>query len=110
MKEAQDINHDKLMELFGNVFSHISGAVGLLMSYLEIKTGLYSKIEEMGSCTAKSSSDVNRHGRKIFARNGCQPMPYRPYHFEAETSEFFYLSPEQAVVFCEKESLNALNN
>ena len=58
MNEAQDINHDKLMELFGNVFSHISGAVGLLMSYLGDQTGLYSKIEEMGSCTAKSLSDA----------------------------------------------------
>ena len=68
MNEAQEINHDKLMELFGNVFSHISGAVGLLMSYLGDQTGLYSKIEEMGSCTAQISSRCNRHGRKIFAR------------------------------------------
>ena len=57
------------------MFSHISGAVGLLMSYLGDQTGLYSKIEEMGSCTAKSLSDATDMDER-YLQNGCQPMPH----------------------------------
>ena len=86
MNEAQDINHDKLMELFGNVFSHISGAVGLLMSYLGDQTGVYRAMDKLGSAgvSAIAAEAKVAHGYITF---------------EAETEEF-YLSPEQAVVFC----------
>ena len=99
MNEAQEINHDKLMELFGNVFSHISGAVGLLMSYLGDQTGLYSKIEEMGSCTAKSLSDATDMDERYLQEWLSANAAHGYITFEAETEEF-YLSPEQAVVFC----------
>ena len=58
MSQSQEINHDKLIDLFGNVFSQISGAMGLMMSYLGDQTGLYKKIEELGSCNAKSLAEV----------------------------------------------------
>ena len=29
MSQSQEVNHDKLMDLFGNVFSQISGAMGV---------------------------------------------------------------------------------
>ena len=58
MSEQTSVDHEKVMQLFGSVFNDVAGSVAIMMSYLGDQTGLYSKIEEMGSCTAQSLADA----------------------------------------------------
>ncbi len=62
MSQSQEVNHEKLMNLFGNVFSHISGAVGLMMSYLGDQTGSVCKDRRIGVLLGQDISRSYRHG------------------------------------------------
>ena len=99
MSKVREVDHDKLMDLFGHVFSHISGAVGLMMSYLGDQTGVYRKIEELGACNAKTLAEEldmdERYLQEWLSSNAAHG--YITYD---SNSAQFSLTPEQAVVFC----------
>lgn len=99
MSQSQEVNHDKLMDLFGNVFSQISGAMGLMMSYLGDQTGLYKKIEELGSCNAKSLAEVTDMDERYLQEWLSSNAAHGYISYDAGSDEFS-LTPEQAVVFC----------
>jgi ubiquinone/menaquinone biosynthesis C-methylase UbiE len=99
MSQSQEVNHEKLMNLFGNVFSHISGAVGLMMSYLGDQTGLYAKIEELGSCSAKTLAEATDMDER-YLQEWLSSNAAHGYITYDGGSEEFSLSPEQAIVFC----------
>ena len=40
MSTEEQLDHEKLMTLFGNVFNDVQGAVAILMSYLGDQTGV----------------------------------------------------------------------
>ena len=41
MSTNTEVNHDKLMELFGDVFNDVAGSIAVMMSYLGDQTGVY---------------------------------------------------------------------
>jgi ubiquinone/menaquinone biosynthesis C-methylase UbiE len=99
MSKSQEVNHEKLMGLFGNVFSHISGAVGLMMSYLGDQTGLYAKIEELGSCSAKTLAEATDMDERYLQEWLSSNAAHGYITYDGDSKEFS-LSPEQAIVFC----------
>ena len=40
MNTNTEVNHDKLMELFGDVFNDVAGSIAVMMSYLGDQTGV----------------------------------------------------------------------
>ncbi|MFL2698323.1 MAG: class I SAM-dependent methyltransferase [Gammaproteobacteria bacterium] len=99
MNQTQTVNEEKLMDLFQNVFSQISGSLGLMMAYLGDQTGLYRKIEAIGPCSveelAKDSDMDERYLREWLSSNAAHGY----VTYDAEVNKF-YLTPEQAVIFC----------
>ena len=98
MNQEVQVNEEKLTDLFQNVFSQISGSVGLMMAYLGDQTDLYKKIESIGPCSveelAKGSEMDERYLREWLSSNAAHGY----ISYDPETEKFF-LSPEQAVVF-----------
>jgi len=110
MSQLQEVNHEKLMELFGHVFTHISGSIGLMMSYLGDQTGLYKKIEDLGVCSAKTLAEETKMDER-YLQEWLSSNAAHGYITYDPNSQEFSLSPEQAIVFCregEKQCLQGL--
>ena len=45
MNSTTEINHEKLMELFGSVFNDVAGSMAIMMSYLGDQTGVYRAMD-----------------------------------------------------------------
>ena len=99
MSENTNVDHDKLMGLFGNVFSHISGAMGLMMAYLGDQAGVYKKLQELGPCSTAilaQAADVDeRYLQEWLSSNAAHGY----VTYDGEKDEFS-LTPEQEIVFC----------
>ena len=48
MSTNTEVNHDKLMELFGDVFNDVAGSIAVMMSYLGDQTGVYRAMDKLG--------------------------------------------------------------
>ena len=48
MNSTTEINHEKLMELFGSVFNDVAGSMAIMMSYLGDQTGVYRAMDQNG--------------------------------------------------------------
>ena len=98
MSAETEINHEKLMELFGNVFNDVAGSMAIMMSYLGDQTGVYQAMDKLGSASVKDiaeEADVNeRYLLEWLSSNAGRG--YVTYH--DDTGEFS-LTPEQAAVF-----------
>ena len=98
MSTEEQLDHEKLMTLFGNVFNDVQGAVAILMSYLGDQTGVYRAMDKLGlssvSAIAKEAKVDERYLQEWLASNAARGY----VNFNAETEEFS-LSPEQASVF-----------
>jgi 2-polyprenyl-3-methyl-5-hydroxy-6-metoxy-1,4-benzoquinol methylase len=92
------MNEDKFNELLGKVLGDVSGAIGLLMSYIGDQAGAYKILEEAGPCTheelAKKSGIDARYLREWLSSNAA--LGYVDYNPDKDT---FSLSPEQAAIF-----------
>ncbi|VAW08187.1 hypothetical protein MNBD_ALPHA05-1855 [hydrothermal vent metagenome] len=92
------MNEDKFNELLGKVLGDVSGAIGLLMSYIGDQAGVYKILEEAGPCTheelAKKSGIDARYLREWLSSNAA--LGYVDYNPDKDT---FSLSPEQAAIF-----------
>jgi 2-polyprenyl-3-methyl-5-hydroxy-6-metoxy-1,4-benzoquinol methylase len=92
------MNEDKFNELLGKVLGDVSGAIGLLMSYIGDQAGVYKILEEIGPCThkelAKKSGIDARYLREWLSSNAA--LGYVDYNPDKDT---FSLSPEQAAIF-----------
>ena len=98
MSTNTEVNHDKLMELFGDVFNDVAGSIAVMMSYLGDQTGVYRAMDKLGPSSVKDiavESNVNeRYLLEWLSSNAGRG--YVTYH---EDSDKFSLSPEQAAVF-----------
>jgi len=98
MSAETEISHEKLMELFGNVFNDVAGSMAIMMSYLGDQTGVYQAMDKLGSASVKDiaeEADVNeRYLLEWLSSNAGRG--YVTYH--DDTGEFS-LTPEQAAVF-----------
>ena len=98
MSTNTEVNHDKLMELFGDVFNDVAGSIAVMMSYLGDQTGVYRAMDKLGPSSVKdiaAESNVNeRYLLEWLSSNAGRG--YVTYH---EDSDKFSLSPEQAAVF-----------
>ena len=62
MSTNTEVNHDKLMELFGDVFNDVAGSIAVMMSYLGDQTGVYRAMDKLGPSSVKDiavESNVN---------------------------------------------------
>ena len=98
MNSTTEINHEKLMELFGNVFNDVAGSMAIMMSYLGDQTGVYRAMDKLGPASveeiAKESNVDERYLLEWLSSNSGRG--YVTYH---DDEEKFSLSPEQAAVF-----------
>ncbi|MAV23196.1 MAG: hypothetical protein CMD95_04470, partial [Gammaproteobacteria bacterium] len=53
MNSTTEINHEKLMELFGSVFNDVAGSMAIMMSYLGDQTGVYRAMDKLGPASVK---------------------------------------------------------
>ena len=53
MSTNTEVNHDKLMELFGDVFNDVAGSIAVMMSYLGDQTGVYRAMDKLGPSSVK---------------------------------------------------------
>ena len=53
MNSSTEVNHEKLMELFGNVFNDVAGSMAIMMSYLGDQTGAYRAMDKLGHSSDK---------------------------------------------------------
>ncbi len=98
MNSENQVDHDKLMGLFGSVFNDVQGAVGILMSYLGDQTGVYKAMDKLGSSNvsaiAEEANVDERYLQEWLSSNAARGY----VNFDANSDEFS-LSPEQASVF-----------
>ena len=98
MNSTTEVNHEKLMELFGNVFNDVAGSMAIMMSYLGDQTGAYRAMDKLGPATAeeiaRESNVDERYLLEWLSSNAGRG--YVTYH---EETNHFSLSPEQAAVF-----------
>ena len=98
MNSTTEVNHEKLMELFGNVFNDVAGSMAIMMSYLGDQTGAYRAMDKLGPATAeeiaKESNVDERYLLEWLSSNAGRG--YVTYH---DDTNQFSLSPEQAAVF-----------
>ena len=47
MSANTEVNHDKLMELFGDVFNDVAGSIAVMMSYLGDQTGVDKSMDKL---------------------------------------------------------------
>ena len=98
MSTDTNIDHEKVMALFGNVFNDVAGSIAIMMSYIGDQTGVYKAMEKLVSDSVAAISkeaDVDeRYLKEWLASNaGRGYVNFNP------DSEEFSLSPEQAAVF-----------
>lgn len=97
MNTENQVDHEKLMSLFGSVFNDVQGAVAILMSYLGDQTGVYKAMDKLGSASvseiAEEAKVDERYLQEWLASNAA-----RGYVNFDDTNKFS-LSPEQAAVF-----------
>ena len=95
---GESVNATKLEELSGKVIGDVSGAIGVLMSYLGDQTGVYAALEQHGPCTASdlaAATKINdRYLREFLSSNAA--LGYVAYDPE---NDAFSLTPEQAAIF-----------
>ena len=53
MNSTTEVNHEKLMELFGNVFNDVAGSMAIMMSYLGDQTGTYRAMDKLGPASSE---------------------------------------------------------
>ena len=53
MNSTTEINHEKLMELFGSVFNDVAGSMEIMMSYLGDQTGVYRAMDKLGPASVE---------------------------------------------------------
>ena len=103
MNSTTEINHEKLMELFGNVFNDVAGSMAIMMSYLGDQTGVYRAMDKLGPASveeiAKESNVDERYLLEWLSSNSGRG--YVTYH---DDEEKFSLSPEQAAVFARERT------
>jgi 2-polyprenyl-3-methyl-5-hydroxy-6-metoxy-1,4-benzoquinol methylase len=93
-----NLNEDKLEQLQGKVIGDVSGAMGLLLSYIGDQLDLYSALSEISPATsdelAASTGLPERYLREWLSANSAGGyIDYDP------TTTQFSMTPEQAVVF-----------
>ncbi|MFL2805283.1 MAG: class I SAM-dependent methyltransferase [Gammaproteobacteria bacterium] len=98
MSTDTNIDHEKVMALFGNVFNDVAGSIAIMMSYIGDQTGVYKAMDKLGSASvaaiAKEADVDERYLKEWLASNaGRGYVNFNP------DSEEFSLSPEQAAVF-----------
>ena len=98
MSAETEVNHEKLMELFGNVFNDVAGSMAIMMSYIGDQTGVYKAMDKLGSASVKDiamAAEVNeRYLLEWLSSNAGRG--YVTYHDDRDE---FSLTPEQAAVF-----------
>ena len=98
MSAETEVNHEKLMELFGNVFNDVAGSMAIMMSYIGDQSGVYKAMDRLGSASVKDiakAADVNeRYLLEWLSSNAGRG--YVTYHDDLDE---FSLTPEQAAVF-----------
>ena len=98
MNSTTEVNHERLMELFGNVFNDVAGSMAIMMSYLGDQTGVYRAMDKLGPASvkdiARESNVDERYLLEWLSSNSGRG--YVTYH---DDEEKFSLSPEQAAVF-----------
>jgi hypothetical protein len=105
MSSETNIDHDKVMALFGNVFNDVAGSIAIMMSYIGDQTGVYKAMDKLGSASvasiAKEANVDERYLKEWLASNaGRGYVNYNP------DSDEFSLSPEQAAVFAREGRIN----
>ena len=51
MSTDTNIDHEKVMALFGNVFNDVAGSIAIMMSYIGDQTGVYKAMDKLGSAS-----------------------------------------------------------
>ena len=95
---VDNLNEEKLEQLQGKVIGDVSGAMGLLLSYIGDQLDLYSALSEISPATsdelAASTGLPERYLREWLSANSSGGyVDYDP------TTTKFSMTPEQAVVF-----------
>ena len=92
------IDEVKLEALSGKLIGDVSGAIGILMSYLGDQAGVYEALETHGPCSVDQLSSVTsiseRYLREFLSSNAA--LGYVTYDPDSES---FSLTPEQAAIF-----------
>ena len=92
------MNEEKFEQLFGKVLSDVSGAIGVLMSFIGDQAGVYKVLEDTGACShtvlAEKSGINARYLREWLSCNVA--LGYIDYNVELD---LFSLSAEQAALF-----------
>ena len=92
------LDQNKLEELSAKVVGDVSGAMGVLMSYLGDQSGVYEALESNGPCTSEelaSATGLNaRYLTELLSSNAA--LGYVTYD---DKGARFSLTPEQAAVF-----------
>ena len=95
-------DQEKFEKLQGKVMGDVAGAIGLLMSYIGDRTGVYKKLEEAGPCTHQQLSEKSgidaRYLREWLSSNAASG--YVSYDAGTDT---FCLTPEQAALFAHED-------
>ena len=98
MSTETNIDHEKVMALFGNVFNDVAGSMAIMMSYIGDQSGVYKAMDRLGSASVKEiakAADVNeRYLLEWLSSNAGRG--YVTYHDDLDE---FSLTPEQAAVF-----------
>ena len=76
MSEQMNVDHEKVMALFGNVFNDVAGAVAIMMSYIGDQTGVYQAMDKLGpakaSAIAKGAKVDERYLQEWLASNAAR--------------------------------------
>ena len=96
-----NLDQAKLEKLQKQLIGNIGGAVGLLMAYMGDQASVYKVLDETGPCSsselAKKSNIDPRYLTEWLSANAA--LGYIGYD---EKTNNFFLTPEQAAIFCKE--------
>jgi 2-polyprenyl-3-methyl-5-hydroxy-6-metoxy-1,4-benzoquinol methylase len=100
MKTPNEVNEQRLQELAGKAASDVAAALGVLLSYMGDRTGIYRAMRDLGRCQVAVLAEAAQVDERYLLEwlSAQAAAGYVTYHGQDET---FSLSPEQAIVLAE---------
>ncbi|MDC3067520.1 class I SAM-dependent methyltransferase [Pseudomonadota bacterium] len=96
-----NLDQAKLEALQRQLVGNIGGAVGLLMAYIGDQAGVYKVLEETGPCTSSELSRKSKIDKRYLTEWLCSNAALGYIDYDEKTNRFF-LTPEQAAIFCKE--------
>ena len=74
MNSTTEVNHEKLMELFGNVFNDVAGSMAIMMSYLGDQAGYRNWPPRCGQLSERPISHNSHPDGHLPNRRYCKAL------------------------------------